>query len=1667
MAYQNIIPVSNTTFDIRRRSLSQIYTQLLQTDSNGRIYNGLGNLRTNILTSPFTNYNVTLNTARNRYILNGNSSLQLDIKPFTLYRFTTHQLPVPVLTRLATVGYFSFGLYNPSTPTVPPLELTQATIHFGTPGQANSCVFLMLRQTEFASLVLNNDQLVIFDPSRPTVSSYRQTVNVEIDNQNANLYYYQGNTQPLQGDYTISGSYAHGISTEVSNISHAEGSNTAALASGSHVEGIDNNALPVLTSNIAPLTPDRTFLYVTPFIQRSDGVLAEPALTNVGTLLGTAPFVTASTVTGAGGTGTGGKIAVTVDPTTQKAIGAFVAARGSGYVNPITVSFPTGNGLSVNVVANQRQAILGNTQAENTLLQFCQDQGINSIILYDLNWMDWTNIATGTAASPGYGMLNAFITKARNTYNVDHVSAAIGFDSFASGQTQVNRIVNYNVNAQQTQSRNDGYFSGVTTEVEWWNDPSVTIQEVSQTLDYAKTAGRSLSQSFEINVYLGKGQYYSSTDPQQLAAYVDRWLVSTYTNPPANASYGLYELSKGTAAPFRMRDIANAYNALGRTTKVLPIFSAESKLSPWNRNGGFNGTNTQAVDPDYSEDFMGTYFAPTYGNKTLQNVYENWARITSQYYPADSVWDTETSNIIKSTLYPEGIALFESRMLSLSAPTPSGPPSPPYYDPNTGLASGSHLEGYNNTSTGQASHIEGSTNVEGGFYSHIKGLSNTNSGSYSYIAGQLNSNNASGSHLEGYSNFVGIQGQGSHVEGYENTSIGAFNHVAGESNAIRSAIRTNVQGASHNVGMSYLQAAKMTVTFGGPAESEYSPIWDQYVGMQAYRTVYKPGYYGIPASSFPPSAADSFLTSADFRQLTCSIEFDDQYGDIRAFLDQEVIPQILNNQITVHVPDLYFPTVSGSVGAVPPPPNAASASWWPGTGLYPYAPLGTTYPYTSSGNYSGIFQITPPPAFNLNPTQSAPPWTVGGTTYNTNPAYFGQWIGSITSTYNATTDKTSLNFVTGNFGLLGSLYLDSYLSSSFQLRATHQSTNPFLVSFTLPMTARPGTLYETYETLFNTPYSDNVVYNHIQGGSVNIYQKAANNHYRGYGFSDSFLTSYFNSQDVNFISSKFGNYGGYYSAKNNSWLEWLTVGNGYQKWGINNAATGSLEIYGMDISNTILSGGGHTEGGYTPLVATQLGLTQNSGPRAAVGAHAHGGTADVYGHAEWNGSAGPFSNAEPNAKTDGVASHGEGLIQSLTYGVHTEKMAVDSIVAGGTANHVHGRGGYSINTLANPKGAHIQGTTSPALNSNTPDVDGADYAHIETGGAGSAGIASHADGASVVTGPYAHAQGNATSATGAGSHAEGQQVSAVGAQSHAEGNNAASRGRYSHAQGDTSVAWGEGSHAEGLRTQAGVPSGSIPGVVTVYYMHTEGSGSLAIGTGSHAQGELTTASGNFSHAQGHLTKAVGAYGSAEGYKTINSGSYGFVAGSGSIVLTGENGLVLGNNNLAPDGSNAWIFGQNNTSSRDSSIIGGVGNVVDTANFGFTFASGSNINTQNPTLVVGQGLTISSPTPTQYFLLGKHNTNSTGEFFGIIANGDPGTPHDLVDFASPAFAANASQTVRFNDFAQLAELPGINTLQSLTTNYPPSKMGRIVCINNQNTSAFELYFDDGSIWKKII
>jgi len=176
----------------------------------------------------------------------------------------------------------------------------------------------------------------------------------------------------------------------------------------------------------------------------------------------------------------------------------------------------------------------------------------------------------------------------------------------------------------------------------------------------------------------------------------------------------------------------------------------------------------------------------------------------------------------------------------------------------------------------------------------------------------------------------------------------------------------------------------------------------------------------------------------------------------------------------------------------------------------------------------------------------------------------------------------------------------------------------------------------------------------------------------------------------------------------------------------------------------------------------------------------------------------------------------------------------------------------------------------------------------------------------IVSGAYAHAEGQSTNATGQAAHSEGFTTTASGQSAHAEGDNAMASGNYSHAEGRFTVAAGAGSHAEGQNTTA-----------VGNYSHAEGFGTISSGSNQLAVGKYNLRNNNFS-----IFVIGDGTGDADGARgdivRVNSGSS---IGSGRVEVTGSfvatRGLS-GSLTRLSDGTPYLLAGTNITLSTGSS-----------------------------------------------------------------------------------------------------------------------------------------------------
>lgn len=383
----------------------------------------------------------------------------------------------------------------------------------------------------------------------------------------------------------------------------------------------------------ANTTPSIVGVYVDKFID-PPGMLSILTVTSGGTgyVSSNPPTVT---ITGGGGSG------AVIDPVIQN--GQIVALRyrhdpnlgalrGSGYntIAPaIGFSGGVGLGASANVQLSKDTTILGVTANENALLQFCLNNQINYLALYTLSYMNWGSSTSTSLSSPGTNLLASFMTKAR-------LSGITSFGAVRSGSnTTVNQIITYN---NQRTSANER-FEWFNIENEWWNG-AVSFSTYLTNIQNAHNLCTGTTHPMGVEIYIG---WPSAGQMVQLVPYLERILVHDYSS----SKIPDYNYTQG-----RMIDIGNACNTVGKTIDVMPIFSAEKIISPWNA--------------DY--DFMGLY----YTTNTIYNAYYSWA-VPYVSTPKGS-YNYESNTNVRNRLNPVGHIIFDQSLLRVSNP-PTPPPA--------------------------------------------------------------------------------------------------------------------------------------------------------------------------------------------------------------------------------------------------------------------------------------------------------------------------------------------------------------------------------------------------------------------------------------------------------------------------------------------------------------------------------------------------------------------------------------------------------------------------------------------------------------------------------------------------------------------------------------------------------------------------------------------------------------------------------------------------------------------------------------------------------------------------------------------------------------------------------------------------------------------------------
>ncbi len=219
-------------------------------------------------------------------------------------------------------------------------------------------------------------------------------------------------------------------------------------------------------------------------------------------------------------------------------------------------------------------SILGNTQQEDSLLNYAQDNNFNYLALYDLWPVHVAHNLTNTGSS---AILANFIQKAKQQYNILQIGA-IGENYFF-----FNNVINvYNQQHSNPLQKFDVY----NVEFEFWNTATVSsgnyycttyLQPGSYSCDtagafaYYKTLINQVDSLANANgviseLYVG---WFNQGQAITIGNSIDRILLHDYIN---NYS-GIYSYVKTRLQYLAARNIL---------TPVIPIFSAEpSFMGPW------------------------------------------------------------------------------------------------------------------------------------------------------------------------------------------------------------------------------------------------------------------------------------------------------------------------------------------------------------------------------------------------------------------------------------------------------------------------------------------------------------------------------------------------------------------------------------------------------------------------------------------------------------------------------------------------------------------------------------------------------------------------------------------------------------------------------------------------------------------------------------------------------------------------------------------------------------------------------------------------------------------------------------------------------------------------------------------------------------------------------
>ncbi len=227
----------------------------------------------------------------------------------------------------------------------------------------------------------------------------------------------------------------------------------------------------------------------------------------------------------------------------------FEGEKANSFSNQKIVTSPVYRGMYISDFEN----ICGNTQREDSLLNWCFAKNINALSLYGLGSI--------LSSSLNYSVLAAFIKRAKNQYGIKQISAVRGNSANVTGQTSA-----YNSSRTDTTER----FNYMQLEREWWNN-ACTFNDYCNNLSAIQLWGNAQTPKVKTETYIGWFKNPTGQDSLMASAllqYSNRILVHDYVTTP---NFGYLQN--------RLDYIGRAAKALNKTAEIIVIFSASPSFS--------------------------------------------------------------------------------------------------------------------------------------------------------------------------------------------------------------------------------------------------------------------------------------------------------------------------------------------------------------------------------------------------------------------------------------------------------------------------------------------------------------------------------------------------------------------------------------------------------------------------------------------------------------------------------------------------------------------------------------------------------------------------------------------------------------------------------------------------------------------------------------------------------------------------------------------------------------------------------------------------------------------------------------------------------------------------------------------------------------------------------